>query len=281
MSAMRPQENPFASRFVRPGAVRFSFLACDQSCRSGTRQSSGLALHADFDQLIDRLASCGWRGAIVGPHGSGKSTLLAGLSIELARRGVPVRLLAGSAGNKTRLVERTRSGDTQRTIYFVDGFDMLPRWRRWRLHWQCRRNGCGLVVTGHSQVGRASNPSGIRPFFMQSRMDGRVGNPSYRGLPVLLYTQTTPDLAERIARELAGEPFASAARGYIRDSFARHDGNLREVLFDLYDLYERQVRRVRIEGCAPPAQSLSSNQDPSFESAIAAFAARGELGLPE
>jgi hypothetical protein len=77
------------------------------------------------------------------------------------------------------------------------------------------------------------------------------------GLPVLLKARTSPELAGRIAATLAGERFASNVRESMRQSFVRHGGNLREVLFDLYDLYERQSRHGRIQCRAPSLQSLS------------------------
>jgi hypothetical protein len=62
-------------------------------------------------------------------------------------------------------------------------------------------------------------------------------------------------LAELLVSTLAGEAFASAARGHIGQSFARHGGNLREVLFDLYDLYERQTLHERTDRRARAIQS--------------------------
>jgi len=94
----------------------------------------------------------------------------------------------------------------------VDGYEQLSRWSRWRLKRLCRRRGCGLLVTAHASV----------------------------GLPQLYRTTPTRHLAETIVgRLMAGRtpPFSVAE---VTECFVRHGGNLREVLFDLYDLYERQ-----------------------------------------
>jgi hypothetical protein len=58
-------------------------------------------------------------------------------------------------------------------------------------------------------------------------------------MPVLMTTSTSPELALRLARALAGDEFAAAHRSFILASFDRQDGNLREVFFELYDQYER------------------------------------------
>jgi hypothetical protein len=99
-------------------------------------------------------------------------------------------------------------------VLLVDGFDQLSRSWQWLIRMQATRRGCGLVVTSHATL----------------------------RLPVLAATSTSPELALQIASRLAGSGFAKTHEADIRSSFARHNGNLREVLFDLYDRYER-IRR--------------------------------------
>lgn len=200
-AAPTAEDNPFASRHVRPGAVPFIF-------------PEGV----DMAALLRRLVAQRWRGAITGPHGSGKSTLLVQLASELRRRNVPVTVLAH---NSAGALQDYGAGVADR-ILLVDGWEQLSFWWRWRLRWQCRRQGLGLVVTSH------------RPMH----------------LPVLLATSATVQLAFRIVGELAGPDFATRHDAAIRASFARHSGNLREVLFDLYDRHERPYR-IQPHGVLP------------------------------
>src|SRR5205809_770947 len=62
--------NPFATRFIRPGAIPFLFLDGNSAAA-----------------IVERLKANNWRGQIMGEHGSGKSTLVATL--------VPVLKAAG------------------------------------------------------------------------------------------------------------------------------------------------------------------------------------------
>ncbi len=132
-AADSPPSNPFATRFVRPGAIPFVF-----------------APSVDAAALVGRLAQCGWRGAIVGRHGSGKSTLAASLVPELERAGRRVIWFALHDGQRSlpRGALPARLLDAQ-SLVIVDGYEQLSRWSRWRLSRDCRRFGAGLLVTSH------------------------------------------------------------------------------------------------------------------------------------
>jgi energy-coupling factor transporter ATP-binding protein EcfA2 len=121
--------NPFATRFVRPGAMPFLFPA-------------GL----DSAALVQRLAASQWRGAIVGPHGSGKSTLLESLCRELEQAGRSVVRITLRNGQH-RLQGPVEAAAEQ--ILAIDGYEQLSGWTRWHLARRCRRCHCGLVVTSH------------------------------------------------------------------------------------------------------------------------------------
>jgi energy-coupling factor transporter ATP-binding protein EcfA2 len=166
--------------------------------------------------LIERLAAQGWWGQIVGPHGSGKSTLLQTLRAALADAGRDV------VGFRQRPRERrlavahaeTRHWSSA-TLVVIDGYEQLG-WlsRRW-IKSACRRAGAGLVATTHVDV----------------------------GLP-LLWT-TAP--SEALARQLVARLLASEERPLIDDAdvsrcYQQHAGNLREMLFALFDLYESRQR---------------------------------------
>jgi hypothetical protein len=200
-----PRNNPFATRWVRPGAIPFLF-----------QPGEGMSL------LLERLETHGWRGQIVGPHGTGKSTLVADLLAELSRRSIQVRRveLHEGEGNKRAEVRQALEEPPAGPgipVLVVDGFEQLSWWSRHVIKSACRRLGFGLIVTAHRSV----------------------------GLPDLYRTAMTPSQARQLvdyllrheeARclDLSNLPRFLSARG----------GNFRDVLFDLYDLYEERRPRV-------------------------------------
>ena len=164
-------------------------------------------------ELVDRLRDSGWWGQIVGPHGSGKSALLAALmpAIEAAgRRTVLIELHDGQRQMPPDFRRRLDAGCP--TVLIVDGYEQLSLWQRLRLRRFCRRGGMGLLLTAHAPV----------------------------GLPDLCHTSVTPELAQQIVERLQrGHPPRIAAAD-VAERFACQSGDLRETLFDLYDLYEER-----------------------------------------
>jgi hypothetical protein len=167
----------------------------------------------DAETLVFRLQQARWRGEIVGPHGSGKSSLLAALTVAIERAGHPTVFVA--LHDQQRRLPLDLQADPRLhspAILVVDGYEQLSRWRRPALKRFCRRRGLGLLVTAHQSV----------------------------GLPTLHRTAVTPSLAMRIVGELLGgrePPFTSDE---VSRCLSRHGGDLRETLFDLYDLYEQR-----------------------------------------
>ena len=164
-------------------------------------------------KLLDRLRRNGWCGQIIGPHGSGKSALLATLipAIEDAGRRT---LLIELHDRQRRLpvdVYRTPERDSL-TLVIVDGYEQLGHFSRFRLRRFCRRRGIGLLATGHGPL----------------------------GFPDLFHTTTTFELAQQIVGQLLGEQPSVVTPEEVVERFSHHAGNLREMLFDLYDLYERR-----------------------------------------
>jgi hypothetical protein len=168
-------------------------------------------------KLIDRLESHDGWGQIVGPHGSGKSTLLAALLPELECRGCSPRLVRLNTEQR-RLPDdvwewTTRPGPR---LLLIDGFEQLGWWTRRRLKAACRHNGHGLVVTAHRGM----------------------------GLPYLYHTAVTPSLARRVLDLLLNETQRTLIGPLdLGEALDARRGNLREVLFDLYDVYEEQTCR--------------------------------------
>lgn len=187
--------NPFATRWVRPGALAYRFPA-----GQGVKQ------------LVETLRANRWRGEITGPHGCGKSTLLAALIPALREAGREPLLQTLHDGQRRLPRELLDSAWTPRTQVIVDGYEQLRRLGRARLKHRSRRVGCGLLVTAHAPV----------------------------GLPEL--ARVAPDLetVTQIVADLLAQSPAPIAREEIARRFAARGGNVRDVLFDLYDLYERR-----------------------------------------
>jgi energy-coupling factor transporter ATP-binding protein EcfA2 len=207
MSTAAPvmRTNPFATRHVKPGAIPYLFAEGDS-----------------LERMIARFEANDCRGQIVGPHGSGKSTLLATLSPALETRGyelVMFQLRSGQRALPTRLAatrsKRERQADKRaRRIIIVDGYEQLSRWHGWRLRRHCVRRKLGLLVTTH----RACR------------------------LPLVVEMRPTLATAQKLFSRLLSEGDNLLTSSDVATMFARHDGNLRETLFGLYDLYELRRR---------------------------------------
>lgn len=184
---------------------------------------------------IDR--SWGW-GQIVGPHGSGKSTLVCWLGRRLQECGTSVQTvsLGPTASDHVRALRALDEWEPG-TQVFADGYDGLPWWRRRWLRHRCRRAGAGLIVTTHRTM----------------------------GLPTLTETRVTTALAHRIVSqvlfgksETAGDQPSTIrcedfvfSRDEMNHLLHQHGGNMREMLFSLYDRYEQTVRPKRTKVARP------------------------------
>lgn len=164
-------------------------------------------------QLIERFEANGRRGQIVGPHGSGKSTLLATFLAAYADDGRKVIEFSLHDGQR-RLPKRlaTLPDVDADTILVVDGYEQLSLWNRFLLNRFCNKRRCGLIVTAHESV----------------------------GLPEIFRTTTSLEMTERIVEQLLPEGQMTVTRADVQQTFVAHGGNLREVFFELYDLYERR-----------------------------------------
>jgi hypothetical protein len=130
--------NPFATRFVRPGALDFQWAEGES-----------------VERLVGRLTSLQGMAQIVGPHGSGKSTLLHTLAPHLQAAGWATRwyMLNGQTHRLPTVTFRLAAGPAARLLVIVDGFEQLRWWRRRRLIGRCRYHGAGLLVTTHRDLG--------------------------------------------------------------------------------------------------------------------------------
>ncbi|HUE70898.1 MAG TPA: hypothetical protein VMP01_08410 [Pirellulaceae bacterium] len=165
------------------------------------------------ESIVSALAQAQWWGQILGPHGSGKSTLLAALMPELARQGRDVVHLVFRSGPAPGSSPPVAGSWTSQTQVVVDGYEQLSWWNRRNLKRACRKTGAGLLLTAH------------RPC----------------GLATLFQTKPTVELAEQIVRQLLAADDQTITTEDIREVCRQHPTNLREVLFGLYDLYQRRM----------------------------------------
>jgi energy-coupling factor transporter ATP-binding protein EcfA2 len=196
MDVSLTSDNPFCTRWVRPGAIPFLFPPGENA-----------------EKLADRLRQAGWWGEITGPHGSGKSALLAALTAAIERAGQRTVLVVLHDAER-RLPVDLRNDPRLRppVLLMVDGYEQLSRWQRLALKRFCRRQGTGLLVTAHDSV----------------------------GLPPLYRTVATLDVAAQIVAQLMGDRRPPFTPEEVSQRLSRRNGNLREMLFDLYDLFEQR-----------------------------------------
>ena len=165
--------------------------------------------------LVLRLREKNWWGEIIGPHGSGKSTLVAALVTEMHAAGREIRLhafhddIVSFAGLSPRALDLHPTA-----VLIIDGYEQLSLWQKLRLRHSCRHAGCGLVVTAHQSA----------------------------GLPELYRTVVTPDIAAGVFAALTRDRTALVTSSELPQCLAARNGNLRDALFDLYDLHERRMR---------------------------------------
>jgi hypothetical protein len=165
--------------------------------------------------LARKLSAAGWRGQIVGLHGSGKSTLLAALVEPLARQGRRpwfISLHEGQRRLPSGWARQARRAGAK--LIVIDGYEQLgTRWRLWTRSC-CRRRDWGLLVTAHRDV----------------------------GFPTVWSTASDAQAAQAIVARLLADGDVTFSRQLVADSLAAAGGNMREMLFALYDEYERQRR---------------------------------------
>jgi hypothetical protein len=195
--------NPFSSRFVRPGAMDFVYPAGDTA-----------------QLVLGKFRAAGRHGQILGPHGSGKSTLLADLCRRLRGEGeTPVQFELRDGQSRLPAGWRQAAEQARATLLAIDGYEQLGRLARCSLRRACRRSGRGLLVTAHRNV----------------------------GLPTIFETRCDLALAKRLVADLSASAGLGAERrlpeSLIEACFDRHKPDLREMLFELYDLYEAASRR--------------------------------------
>lgn len=166
------------------------------------------------EDLVERLRRNRWRGEIIGPHGSGKSTLLSRFLAALEQAGCKPILFDLHDG-QSRLPRDWRgkiklTASSAPSIVVVDGYEQLSRLSRFLLKRYCRIRSLGLLVTSHLPT----------------------------GLPKIFLTSPSLEMALQVVGQLMQNEQITIPAEIIAELFTRHGGNIRELLFDLYDLFE-------------------------------------------
>ncbi len=147
-------------------------------------------------------------GAIVGPHGSGKTNLLVHLARLLTETDHCVGPFRARSCRDAAGIVRAILRSTPGAIACIDSWEQLGRTGRLAVRWAAAWRRSGLLVTSH-----------------------RVTE-----LPTLIDCHTSRVLLERLVERLPGAGGMSPSE--IDDAFARHGGNLRDSLAELYDRFE-------------------------------------------
>lgn len=173
---------------------------------------TGVTVESLAEQVV--FGDGSWQ--IVGPHGAGKSTLLATLLPCIESYGLRAERFTLRNDQRRLPVSSamTKHWDTK-TIVVVDGYEQLQWWSRWRLKRLVTRQRCRLIVTTHDSV----------------------------GMRELFHVRPDKPLAREIVDGLLPAENTMIGDADVDAAFDQHQGNLREMLFTLYDLYEQ--RRVR------------------------------------
>ncbi|MGA2033233.1 MAG: hypothetical protein ABSG68_13325 [Thermoguttaceae bacterium] len=165
------------------------------------------------DGLLVRLRQSDWWGQITGGHGSGKSTLLAALLPAIQRAGRQTLVCQLHDGQRRLPPEFPAfPAHCPPAVLAIDGYEQLGAWSRFSLKRLCRRGGLGLLVTAHRSV----------------------------GLPKLFDTRVDLPLACRVVEQMQRGRAVLVSDADVSQRFGPHNGNLRELLFELYDLYQRR-----------------------------------------
>ena len=207
------RRNPFATRWVRPGAMPYLF-----------------APGMDAAVVVRQFQASGWHGAIVGAHGSGKSTLLATVVPVIEQMGIKVRQISlhdgerrlptGAFDELPRGAVRNAADDLRQNgcpaaVLVIDGYEQLNWWARRQLQARCRRRGWGLLITVHDEA--------------------RTGN-----VPIVFRTATDLATVQCLVDHMLPSSDGVILADDVAAAFKAHSGNVRETLFSLYDLFEQR-----------------------------------------
>jgi len=206
--------NPFSAAAVSGG--RLPYLFADSS------------VEIDLLQTLDRHQ---WIGQVVGPHGSGKTTLTHHLW-KHAKARFPSMVQVTIRGPNQ--VQRRATGSGSPCLFVVDGIERLSRVDRWLFlrgfssQGSQRRRGAGqrdgLLVTVHRPLPRL-------PLVFETSFDEALLN---RLTSELLSAPIRTDIPDGDGDFFSGAQWKDFSNALLQ----RHGDNGREILMEIYDLYE-------------------------------------------
>jgi hypothetical protein len=165
----------------------------------------------DVPTLCEQALALGPLVTLEGPHGSGKSTLLIAIVSQAAMRGRPTALLRATSPGDAWRVATSLAAIPRGALVGLDGGERLPTGAFVVIRALARIRGLVVVATIHRLL----------------------------WLPVLARCRTTPALLSAIVDRLPSHD-GRIGRADVDDALARHSGDVREALFDLYDRFERR-----------------------------------------
>lgn len=196
-------QNPFSTRFVRPGVIPWH------------------STETSLSSLLLRLYRRDNRAIICGPHGSGKSTILCHLASEAKRKGFKIHCLRiCSRLDAIRVVRVFATIDPRQSIVSIDSWELLG-FLGWFLCRLAEFRGIRVVVTVHHRTWWNN-----WPVLLNTEADEKI------------FRQLVQELLAKFSENQTIQ-FNGAL---LKDVFQRHSGNLRESFFELYDHYELQCR---------------------------------------
>ncbi len=174
-----------------------------------------------WDKLMEKLKSLSYRVAILGAQGRGKTTLLESLAHRLENRGWKICLLY-FCEERRRLswsaLNDLRKACDQKTLVFVDGAGHMPHWF-WKAFVFMLAHSGGLIITTHRE--------GMLSPLIRCETDHAILRAVLR---YILNGQEDQiwDLSCRL--------------------FEKYNGNIRDVLRDLYECCPIDPGKNRREG---------------------------------
>ena len=164
------------------------------------------------DEVLSRWKNLGHWGAVVGSHGTGKSTLLRALNDRLHALGAEPEWIT----LRPNLEGSFSVSDARNRILLLEGLERLSFFKQLTLIGQLKRQQCRVLATLHSD-------SITWPWRLQT----------------VLNTEVSTKLAKHLFNELVSNGSEKLVTWSDALKCWQHgNGDLRELWFDLYELYE-------------------------------------------